>query len=154
METYNEDSKLDNPASVYRVCVIRLPHGILFSSCRLVRAQSQSLSWLAPILNHLGLSGGIQPQQDQPSSPSPPTTLPAPAPAPPVPASPPAAVPASPAPPKCPPQPQLQDDAVGKLLEDNDDVFDRLINHPFPRALGDGSASLDGFRYFMIVSHS
>ena len=38
--------------------------------------------------------------------------------------------------------------------KDNDDVFDRLINHPFPQALGDGSASLDGFRYYMIVSEA
>ncbi|KAM6491916.1 hypothetical protein JOM56_012554 [Amanita muscaria] len=101
------------------------------------RAQSH---WLIPILNRL-----LQPQQDQPSPPPPPTTLPAP---PPPPSA--AAVPASPPPPKGPPQPQVQEDAVAKLLEDNNDVFDRLINHPFPRALGDGSASLDGFRYYMI----
>jgi hypothetical protein len=154
METYTEDSKLDNSASVYtllcRVCIIRFPHHsrYLFSSSQLVRAQSQSSHWLIPILNRL-----LQPQQDQPSPPPPPTTLPAPVPPPPPPPSA-AAVPACPAPPKRPPQPQLQEDAVAKLLEDNDDVFDRLINHPFPRALGDGSASLDGFRYYMIVSHS
>jgi hypothetical protein len=109
------------------------------------------------ILNHLGLSGQLQPQQDQPSTPPPPTTLPAPAPAPapaPPPPPPAAAAAAPPTPPKPPPQSQLQEDAVAKLLEDNDDVFDKLINHPFPQALGDGSASLDGFRYYMIVSHS
>ncbi|KAJ7039977.1 hypothetical protein C8F04DRAFT_1391981 [Mycena alexandri] len=43
-----------------------------------------------------------------------------------------------------------EEDAVGKLLRGNDDVFDRLINHPFPQMLGDGTASLDGFRYYMI----
>ncbi|KAJ7775548.1 hypothetical protein B0H16DRAFT_1713131 [Mycena metata] len=30
------------------------------------------------------------------------------------------------------------------------EAFDEVINHPFPRALGDGTASLDGFRHYMI----
>ncbi|KAG6819745.1 hypothetical protein H0H93_009092 [Arthromyces matolae] len=42
------------------------------------------------------------------------------------------------------------EDAVAKLLRINHDVFDGLLNHPFPRSLGNGSASLDGFRYYMI----
>ncbi|KAJ7796428.1 hypothetical protein B0H14DRAFT_3158061 [Mycena olivaceomarginata] len=52
--------------------------------------------------------------------------------------------------PASPPQPQLQEDAVAELLKKNQDVFDKVINHPFPRAFGDGTASLDGFRYYMI----
>ena len=42
---------------------------------------------------------------------------------------------------------------VARLLKDNDDVYNKLINHPFPQSLGNGSASLDGFRYYMIVSY-
>jgi hypothetical protein len=49
--------------------------------------------------------------------------------------------------------PGLQEDTVAELLKRNQDVFDEVINHPFPRALGNGTASLDGFRYYMIVSH-
>ena len=52
-----------------------------------------------------------------------------------------------------PPQLQLQEDAVAELLKKNEDVFDEVINHPFPRALGKGTASLDGFRYYMIVGY-
>ncbi|KAI6009768.1 hypothetical protein BKA83DRAFT_4415326 [Pisolithus microcarpus] len=40
--------------------------------------------------------------------------------------------------------------AVAELLKRNHDVFDKIINHSFPRKLGDGTASLDGFRYYMI----
>jgi len=53
---------------------------------------------------------------------------------------------------QAPPQPKEK--PVDKLLKDNEDVYKRLVNHPFPRALGDGTASLDGFRYYMIVGHS
>ncbi|KAJ7511528.1 hypothetical protein B0H11DRAFT_707716 [Mycena galericulata] len=49
-----------------------------------------------------------------------------------------------------PPGPQFKEDAVAELLERNKDVFDNVINHQFPRALGEGTASLDGFRYYMI----
>ncbi|KAJ7858373.1 hypothetical protein B0H14DRAFT_662277 [Mycena olivaceomarginata] len=37
-----------------------------------------------------------------------------------------------------------------ELLARNQDVFDAVINHAFPRAFGKGSASLDGFRYYMV----
>ncbi|KAJ7744662.1 hypothetical protein B0H16DRAFT_1559759 [Mycena metata] len=50
-----------------------------------------------------------------------------------------------------PPQPQIQG-AVAELLEKNQDVFDRVLNHPFPQAFGKGSASLDGFRHYMIAN--
>ena len=40
---------------------------------------------------------------------------------------------------------------VDRLLQNNKDVYDKLIDHPFPKSLGDGSASLDGFRYYLIV---
>ncbi len=42
---------------------------------------------------------------------------------------------------------------VARLLKDNKVVYNELINHPFPQSLGNGSASLDGFRYYMIVSY-
>ncbi|KAF8136871.1 hypothetical protein K438DRAFT_1786440 [Mycena galopus ATCC 62051] len=54
-------------------------------------------------------------------------------------------------PPPPPPQPQFQEDAVAELVKKNQDVFDKVLNHPFPQALGMGTASLDGFRYYMIV---
>ncbi|KIK17688.1 hypothetical protein PISMIDRAFT_24847 [Pisolithus microcarpus 441] len=40
--------------------------------------------------------------------------------------------------------------AVAELLKRNHGVFDKIISHSFPRKLGDGTASLDGFRYYMI----
>ncbi|KAF8153689.1 hypothetical protein K438DRAFT_362417 [Mycena galopus ATCC 62051] len=49
-----------------------------------------------------------------------------------------------------PPQPELWEDAVTELFERNKDVFDEVFNHPFPRSLGKGTASLDGFRYYMM----
>ncbi|KAJ7722699.1 hypothetical protein B0H16DRAFT_1599958, partial [Mycena metata] len=49
-----------------------------------------------------------------------------------------------------PSQPQPQEDAVAELLRRNQKVFNEVINHPFPRAFGKGTASLDGFRYYMI----
>ncbi|KAJ7740814.1 hypothetical protein B0H16DRAFT_1757534 [Mycena metata] len=48
-----------------------------------------------------------------------------------------------------PPRPQVSD-AVAELLRKNQKAFDDVINHPFPRALGEGTASLDGFRHYMI----
>ncbi|KAI6107725.1 hypothetical protein EV401DRAFT_429959 [Pisolithus croceorrhizus] len=50
-------------------------------------------------------------------------------------------------------QARMQQDlegAVAELLKRNRDVFEKIINHSFPRKLGDGTASLDGFRYYMI----
>ena len=57
-----------------------------------------------------------------------------------------------PPPPQPPPPPKPRVDAVAELLKTNQGAFDAIINHPFPRALGNGTASLDGFRYYMIVS--
>ena len=120
-------------------------------SCRFART-NQSLSWLSFIINQLSRSG-FQFQQDQPPLPPPPAQPAPSSTSPPVLPPPTAASAASQAPSNRLPQPQLQEDAVTKLLEENHDVFDKLINHPFPQTLGDGSASLDGFRYYMIVSH-
>ena len=53
-----------------------------------------------------------------------------------------------------PPPPQHQEDVVKKLIDRNRDAFDKIINHPFPKALSRGTASLDGFRYYMIVSYT
>ncbi|KAJ7744601.1 hypothetical protein B0H16DRAFT_1559579, partial [Mycena metata] len=47
-------------------------------------------------------------------------------------------------------QPPIPEDAVAELLEKNQDVFDKVINHRFPQAFGQGTASLDGFRHYMI----
>ncbi|KAK2460463.1 hypothetical protein APHAL10511_007510 [Amanita phalloides] len=84
-----------------------------------------------------------------PSSTSPsPSHAPAPSPPPPPSA---AAGPVPPFPPKPAPQPQVQvDGAVAELIKKNNVIYDTLINHPFPKTFGDGSASLDGFRYYMI----
>ncbi|KAJ7731887.1 hypothetical protein B0H16DRAFT_1582787 [Mycena metata] len=49
-----------------------------------------------------------------------------------------------------PPRPKFLENAVAELLKRNLDVYSNVINHPFPRALGEGTASLDGFRYYMI----
>ncbi|KAJ7740129.1 hypothetical protein B0H16DRAFT_1694352 [Mycena metata] len=40
--------------------------------------------------------------------------------------------------------------AVEELVKRNQKAYDKVVNHPFPRSLGDGTASLDGFRYYMI----
>ncbi|KAJ7767625.1 hypothetical protein B0H16DRAFT_334001 [Mycena metata] len=47
-------------------------------------------------------------------------------------------------------RPHLQEDAVAELLRRNRKVFNEVINHSFPQAFGNGTASLDGFRYYMI----
>ncbi|KAG6843489.1 hypothetical protein H0H87_003921 [Tephrocybe sp. NHM501043] len=120
------------------------------------RTYSQATSWLTPILNRL--NDLIPPQQDRSSRPAPPPhTQSAPtspsAPAPPPPRSAPPT--SAPQPPQSrPPQSQIEEDVVAKLLKDNIDVYEKLINHPFPQSLGNGTASLDGFRYYMIVSRS
>ena len=59
--------------------------------------------------------------------------------------------PAGPAHPQHRTLPQV--DAVAILRNRNQDVYDQILNHPFPKALGNGTASLDGFRYFMVVGH-
>ncbi|KAJ7842386.1 hypothetical protein B0H14DRAFT_2586401 [Mycena olivaceomarginata] len=48
--------------------------------------------------------------------------------------------------------PELEDLAgpAAELVARNQDLFDAVINHPFPRAFGTGTASLDGFRYYMV----
>ncbi|KAJ7722685.1 hypothetical protein B0H16DRAFT_346841 [Mycena metata] len=96
-------------------------------------------------------------QQDQPlpSSGSPTNRTPSsePASSPVTDAAPPpraASAPASSRPPGRLPAPQLQEDAVAELVKRNQDVFDEVINHSFPRSFGKGTASLDGFRYYMI----
>ncbi|KAJ7878010.1 hypothetical protein B0H14DRAFT_2712387 [Mycena olivaceomarginata] len=152
METYPKDSELDNPASVYARYKVRMIVEVRISSS--VRAHRQSPGFVA-MLERMARSA----MENPPSPSSSRTTGPAPvsraasAPAsgstPATPSRPPPAVagPASAASPERLPQPE---DAVEKLLRDNDDVFERLINHPFPQMLGDGTASLDGFRYYMI----
>ena len=47
--------------------------------------------------------------------------------------------------------PQFQQDAVAELHKTNQDVFDEIVNHSFPQAFGNGTASLDGFRHYMMV---
>lgn len=44
-------------------------------------------------------------------------------------------------------------DFVGVLIEENQDVWHELLNNRFCQAMGKGRASLDGFRYYMIVSY-
>ncbi|KAJ7235013.1 hypothetical protein B0H12DRAFT_1327574 [Mycena haematopus] len=109
---------------------------------------NQSLSWLDSLL--LSLIRNQLPPPENPTSPSA-STPPPPYTSVPPPDS--ASVPALPLPPGPlplpPPQPQLED-AVTELLKKNRDVFDEVVDHPFPRALGKGTASLDGFRYYMI----
>ena len=125
----------------------------LFALRRFTRA-NQSSSWLSRIKNELSRAGLLLQQDQPPLLPGPP-----PKPAPPSPSTsgpPPRAAsePASPLPRRlAPPTSQLQEDAVEELLKKNKDVFDEVINHPFPQALGKGTASLDGFRYYMIVGH-
>ncbi|KAF8149743.1 hypothetical protein K438DRAFT_1779223 [Mycena galopus ATCC 62051] len=119
----------------------------------------QSSFWSSFPRNHPYRSGH-QLQQDQPLLPASPPAKPTPpsaSAAPPaytsVPPPPAASVSTLPLPPGPlpPPQPQPQEEAVAELLKRNQDVFDEVINHPFPQALGKGTASLDGFRYYMIV---
>lgn len=110
------------------------------------------------MLEHLNWSELLRSMQD------PFTNAPEPAPAAPSPSEaasasgsappPSAATEPSQAPPESPSRPQPQEDQVVRLLKENKEVYDKLIYHAFPRALGNGSASLDGFRYYMIVGHS
>lgn len=105
----------------------------------------QSSSWLREfILSRLpaDLSEPLRPQQAQPAPP--------PSEAPPASAPPPSHSrgAAFPAPPSV--QAEPQENVVDKLVEENRDVYTELIDHTFPQALGNGSAPLDGFRYYMI----
>ena len=99
-------------------------------------SQPQAHPWLNLFRNQLSLARRRL-QQDQ------------------LPLRPPSAEPAPSSAPVPPPSassvPRFQQDAVAELLKTNQDVFDEIVNHSFPRALGNGSASLDGFRYYMIV---
>lgn len=108
---------------------------------------NQSLSWASVIRNQLGL------QQDQPLFPPDPHVGRSAPPSAYAPRPESAYAPQLESTSKPPPQPELREDAVAELLEKNQDVLDEVINHPFPRALGKGTASLDGFRYYMIVGH-
>ena len=121
-----------------------------FFSCRLSRDhQIESPAWYPFVLDQLSRSG----LQDQLPS-AKPGCKSASAPASTITAGPTPAPASTPTPaPTSQPQSQLQEDAVAELLKRNKDVLDELINHPFPRTLGNGTASLDGFRYYMIVSH-
>lgn len=128
---------------------------LIYSSYRLPRTRRSS-SWFSKLVERLDLTE-LLPEEDRPSSQPPPA-----APAPPFvseSAPPPLAesVPTSQPPPRHPPppspQPQLREGAVGELIKRNQDVYDKIINHRFPQALGNGTASLDGFRYYMIASH-
>ncbi|KAF8153715.1 hypothetical protein K438DRAFT_1987423 [Mycena galopus ATCC 62051] len=124
-------------------------------------AANQSGYWLHLLRNELSRCGLLQEDQPLvspdahakrtlPSAHAPPPISTSVAPPPPVSAP---ALPVLPGPPP-PPQPQLQEDAVAELLKKNQDVFNEVINHPFPQALGAGTASLDGFRYYMIQDMS
>ncbi|KAF7306280.1 Heme oxygenase-like protein [Mycena indigotica] len=47
-------------------------------------------------------------------------------------------------------QPKISEDLVAQLLERYKVAYDRVIDHAFPTAMGNGTASLDGFRYYML----
>lgn len=158
MEAHTQDSKPHGSATEfapqYRVRIFDSSL-IPFPSCRFARARQ--LSWashLRRVLSELEREADEHRSPPLPrepartgSAPPPPPSMPAPPSPPPVPS-----VPASKRSHPSPPQPQLQKDAVAELIKKNQDVFDKIIDHPFPQALGNATASLDGFRYYMIVS--
>ena len=45
-------------------------------------------------------------------------------------------------------------DHVQELVQRSQDDWTVLVNHPFPRDMANGQASLNGFRHYMIVSRS
>jgi hypothetical protein len=45
-------------------------------------------------------------------------------------------------------------DHVQELVQRSRDAWTVLVNHPFPRDMANGQASLNGFRHYMIVSTS
>ncbi|KAG9090638.1 hypothetical protein FRC06_000945 [Ceratobasidium sp. 370] len=46
--------------------------------------------------------------------------------------------------------PTTGDDFIGALIEDNQDLWNNLLNHPFGTKMGNGSATLDAFKEYMI----
>ncbi|KAJ6478476.1 hypothetical protein C8R47DRAFT_632374 [Mycena vitilis] len=42
------------------------------------------------------------------------------------------------------------DDFVKDMIDTCRDDYDKLVHHPYPKSLADGTASLDGFRFYMI----
>ncbi|KAG8679452.1 hypothetical protein FRC09_018966, partial [Ceratobasidium sp. 395] len=46
--------------------------------------------------------------------------------------------------------PAKHQDFVDALIENNKDLWTKLINHPFCLKMGDGSARLDGFKDYMM----
>ncbi|KAF8133163.1 hypothetical protein K438DRAFT_1998216 [Mycena galopus ATCC 62051] len=107
------------------------------STCRPqgIPAANQSSSWLSFTRNELSRYGQLQ--EDQPlvaPDAHAKRTLPSPYASPPVSTS----VP--------PPPPALSKDAVAELLKKNQDVFNEVINHPFPQALDKGLQSPTPFQ--------
>ncbi|KAI5996724.1 hypothetical protein EDD15DRAFT_448321 [Pisolithus albus] len=105
----------------------------------------QSSSWLREFILSRLPADLSEPLRSQQAPPAPPPSGAPPASAPPPSHSRGAAFPAPPS-----VQAEPQENLVDKLVEENRDAYTELINHTFPRALGDGSAPLDGFRYYMI----
>lgn len=50
--------------------------------------------------------------------------------------------------------PAPREDHIRSLIEANQEFWEDLVNHPFPRQMARGTAPLNGFRHFMIVSRS
>ncbi|EPQ54155.1 heme oxygenase-like protein [Gloeophyllum trabeum ATCC 11539] len=48
------------------------------------------------------------------------------------------------------PEDKTGPDYIRILIENNQDVWDKYMNHPYLQELAKGTASLDGFRYYMI----
>ena len=44
------------------------------------------------------------------------------------------------------------EDPIQFLIETNQQAWEDLVNHPFPRQMARGTAPLNGFRHYMIVS--
>lgn len=50
--------------------------------------------------------------------------------------------------------PALHGGHIQYLIEANQQLWEDLVNHPFPREMAKGTAPLNGFRHYMIVSWS
>ena len=50
--------------------------------------------------------------------------------------------------------PAPREDHIRALIEANRQLWEDLVNHPFPRQMARGTAPLNGFRHYMIVSWS
>jgi thiaminase len=48
--------------------------------------------------------------------------------------------------------PEPHEDHIRSLIEANQQLWEDLVNHPFPRQMARGTAPLNGFRHYMIVS--